>query len=391
MGWLVTVVTIAVFITAYLGLRVIRPLPVPRWLKRLLFFIVAFLVIGQRFVWVLRRNGYDHHLMDSLDVAGYTFLGFLSFVMIMMFARDVVSILSRIAGIFRSKRKRAIFFKDQKASHRRLRLNLSNAAILLIAIPLTIYSVHQAHSTPRVTEVEIAIPNLPEQLDGYRILQVSDTHVGPTLKEPWVRNLVSLINAQHADMIVHTGDLVDGRAWWLKPDVAPFAEMNAPHKFFITGNHEYYSGVDEWLREARYLGMTPLVNESVVINVDGAKLLIAGVPDSKAGRFRKDHIPQTREVMQRAAEHDVSVLLAHRPDMIFDADDAEVDIQLSGHTHGGQFFPWTLVVACFNPYVHGLHDHGHTQIFVTNGAGHWGPPLRLGAPPEIAVITLRRK
>ncbi|GAB7022393.1 metallophosphoesterase [Salidesulfovibrio brasiliensis] len=390
MGWLVTVVTIAVVITAYLGLRVIRPLPLPAWLKRLLFFIVAFLVIGQRFVWILRKNGHDHHLMDSLDLAGYTFLGFISFVMIMMLARDVLSIAARIGDVFASRRKRAIFFKEQKASHRRLRLNLSNVAILLIAVPLTAYSVHTARSLPRVTEVEIEIPHLPEQLDGYRILQVTDTHVGPTLKKPWVQRLVNLINEQHADMIVHTGDLVDGRAWWLKPDVAPFAEMNAPYKFFTTGNHEYYSGVDEWIREARFLGMVPLVNESVVIDVNGAKLLIAGVPDTQGGRFREDHTPRTKEVMDRAAEHDVSILLAHRPDIIFDADRAGVDIQLSGHTHGGQFFPWTLAVACFNPYVYGLHDHGHTQIFVSNGAGYWGPPLRLGAPPEIAVITLRK-
>ncbi|WP_018125486.1 metallophosphoesterase [Desulfovibrio oxyclinae] len=391
MGWLVTVVSVAVFITAYLGLRVIRPLPFSAWTKRLLFLLVALLVIGQRFTWVFRFNGYHHELIDGLDLAGYTFLGFVSSFMMMLLARDLLFIVLRIINYLRPKDTRRIFFKEKQRNTRRAWLNATNALILAVAIPLTAYSTHIARGLPGVTEVDIAVSDLPKQLDGYTIAQVTDTHVGPTLKGPWVDQLVDLINAQNPDMIVHTGDMVDGRAWWLRPDVKHFEELEAPHKFFITGNHEYYSHALEWIEEARSLGFTTLVNESEVVEVNGARILVAGVPDSKAGRFYDEHTPKPGKVMDQAGEHDFSLLLAHRPDMIDAADEADYDLQLSGHTHGGQFFPWTFIVGCFNPYVYGLHHHGDTALFVSRGAGYWGPPMRLGAPPEIVLIKLKRK
>ena len=231
---------------------------------------------------------------------------------------------------------------------------------------------------PRVVSIDI-----PSDLDGYRIVQWSDVHIGPTIQRRFVESLVRRTNALNADAIVITGDLVDGHLEDLRDAIAPLADLRARDGVFVvTGNHEYYWRASEWVKEFARLGMIFLKNEHRVVR-DG--LVIAGVTDP-AGRYT--HKSNLNAALDGAPRDAFRVLLAHRPQVASAASRNGVDLQLSGHTHGGQFFPFNLLIRWFQPVVAGLHRVGETLLYVSRGTGYWGPPSRLGVGGEITLITL---
>ena len=244
-----------------------------------------------------------------------------------------------------------------------------------------------------IHEVPVRLARLPHALSGLTIAQITDLHVGPTIGERAVRRVIEQTNALRPDLVAITGDLVDGSVAELGGTIAELGRLRAPHGvFFVTGNHEYYSGVDEWLAFLRRLGVRVLRNERVEVGGPGASLDLAGVDDWSAGRFGLGHGPDLPRALAGRDEDRALVLLAHQPRGVGEAVRAGVDLQLSGHTHGGQIFPFNLLVGAVYPYVRGLHEHREGdrsgQIFVSCGTGYWGPPMRLGAPPEIAKIVL---
>jgi len=249
----------------------------------------------------------------------------------------------------------------------------------------------QAVQQPEVVEVEVPIDGLPEAYDGYRIVQLSDVHVGPTIRRDHLRGIVDRANALDADLAVVTGDLIDGYVDDLREQVAPLGELRGRDgAFFVTGNHEYYWDGPAWCAEVSRLGLTVLNNEHRVLERDGARLLLAGCTDVSAGQHVASHASDPAAARAGAPECDVSLLLAHQPRSIDAAAAAGYDLQLSGHTHGGQYFPFSLLVHLAQPYVAGLAKHGPTWIYVSRGTGYWGPPMRVGAPHEITLVTLRR-
>ncbi len=391
--WLLIVLSVSLFIIAYLGWRLICPLPLSPRKRLFLWLLLAVIIIGQRMTWFVRINGHNPAILDAVDWIGFVTLGFVSFVILMLLARDGLLILRWFLRLFRRVQpdQRKIFFKTHDPSRRRFLVNAANAAIVAAAVPLTAYSIHEARRMPDIVRLTIPVKNLPDDLDGFTIAQLTDTHVGPTIKGDWIARCVNMVNELEPDMIVHTGDMIDGHALWLHPDVVPFKALRAPHgKFFVTGNHEYYSGVQPWLKEIERIGLKPLVNDYVVIRKGEGTILLAGVTDYNSQRIEPSHVSDPMEARKGAPEHDVSILLAHQPKSVFKASEAGFDIQLSGHTHGGQFFPWTEVIRYMQPYVKGLHDVNGTKLYVSKGTGYWGPPLRLGAPPEITLITLKK-
>ena len=236
---------------------------------------------------------------------------------------------------------------------------------------------------PRV--VSVKIPVAGADLDGYRIVQWSDVHIGPTIQRRFVESLVRRTNALNADAIVITGDLVDGHVEDLRHAIAPLRDLRARDGVFVvTGNHEYYWRASEWVKEFARLGMTFLENEHRVVR-NG--LVIAGVTDP-AGR--ETHTSDLTAALAGAPRDAFRVLLAHRPQVAQDASRNGVHLQLSGHTHGGQFFPFNLLIRWFQPVVAGLHRVGDTLLYVSRGTGYWGPPSRLGVGGEITVIELTR-
>ena len=241
-----------------------------------------------------------------------------------------------------------------------------------------------------VTRVRVPLARLPRELDGLRIAQISDLHVGPSIHRDYVARVVEAVNALAPDLVVVTGDLVDGTVEQIAAQVAPIAKLTARHGvFFVTGNHEYYAGALAWIEHIRALGIRVLVNERVSIGDERASFDLAGVADFRAGHYGVGH---EHDVGACVAGRDATrelVLLAHQPRSIDDAVKAGVGLQISGHTHGGQIFPLGYLIYD-QPFIKGLHRRGDTWIYVSAGAGYWGPPMRVGAPPEVAEITLVR-
>lgn len=271
---------------------------------------------------------------------------------------------------------------------RRLVLARSGAALVGTAALGTVgYGLTQALGPPRILPLTVSLPRLPAALDGLRIAVVSDIHLGPLRGRAHTERIVNLINEQRADLVAVVGDLVDGSVPELGEAAAPLRDLVSAHgSFFVTGNHEYFSGAQAWIDEVARLGLRPLVNERAEIRVGDAVLDLAGVNDVTGGG--EGHGPDYDRALGGRDPNRPVVLLAHQPVQVHEAQARGVDLQLSGHTHGGQLFPFHGIVRLQQPVLAGLSRLGDTQLFVTRGAGFWGPPVRVGAPPEIAIVRL---
>lgn len=243
----------------------------------------------------------------------------------------------------------------------------------------------------RVRPVAVTLKKLPPPLDGLRVVQISDLHIGPMLGDRWLHKVVDRVNTLDADIIAITGDLVDGPLSELRRHVAPLAHLRTRHGvYFVTGNHEYYSGVTEWCDYVQSLGIKVLRNSRTTLNINGAAIDIAGVDD-----WASHHFPGEGHDLTAALEgRDTSIpviLLAHQPVAMHDAAAKGVDLQLSGHTHAGQIWPFNYLVSLQQPVSHGLFQHAteELQLYVSAGTGFWGPPMRLGTWAEITCMTLR--
>ena len=247
-----------------------------------------------------------------------------------------------------------------------------------------------ARRTAAVVTVEVPIAALPQALHGFTIAQISDIHIGATIRRPYLRAIVEAVNRLGADMVAVTGDLVDGSVRDLAHHVAPLAGLESTHgTFFVTGNHEYYSGAPAWIAELRRLGVTVLLNEHVVLAQPHSEIVIAGVTDFSAGHFDAAHRSDPHAAIAGApAGSTVRVLLAHQPRSAPEAQKAGFHLQLSGHTHGGQFMPWNLFVRLQQPFTAGLHRLLGLWVYTSRGTGYWGPPKRFGAPSEITRLRL---
>ncbi|WP_437575992.1 metallophosphoesterase [Sorangium sp. So ce887] len=240
-----------------------------------------------------------------------------------------------------------------------------------------------------VRPVRVRLRRLPGAMSGFRVVQLTDLHIGPTIGREWLERVVARVNALKPDLIAITGDLVDGSVEELREHTAPLADLRARHGvFFVTGNHEYYSGVEAWIAELGRLGVRVLRNERVSIGDGDHSFDLAGVDDWSSRGMGGDHGPDLARALAGRDPSRELVLLAHQPKQIREAAERGVGLQLSGHTHGGQIFPWGLFVRIDQPYVAGLSSHGASQIYVSRGTGYWGPPMRVGAPSEISLIEL---
>jgi uncharacterized protein len=232
----------------------------------------------------------------------------------------------------------------------------------------------------------VKVKGLAPAMEGTVIVQLTDIHVGPTIGRDFIASMVREVNALSPDVIAITGDLVDGSVSSLGHHVAPLGELRAKHGvFFVTGNHEYYSGVEDWLVELRRLGVRVLANEHVTL--DGA-LDLAGVNDWSARRYDASHAADMGKALAGRDTSRPVVLLAHQPKHMREATERGVSLVLSGHTHGGQIWPWSKLVALDQHYLAGLYREGDTQLYVSEGTGYWGPPMRINTSPEITKIVL---
>jgi len=258
---------------------------------------------------------------------------------------------------------------------------------------LAVFSTWNCLRQVAVKPLTVVLKRLPKSLDGVKIVQITDLHIGPITDGGWLRQVVAKVNALKPDIIVVTGDLVDGSIEKLGHLVAPIKGLTAPlGVYFITGNHEYYHGVEPWCAHIAGLGLRVLRNErvSIVAGAQRGSFDLAGVDDWSSRRFPGQGHDLPKALAGRDPDKAL-VLLAHQPAAIDEAAAHGVDLQLSGHTHGGQIWPFNYAVQLQQPYLEGFHRHRDTatQIYVSSGTGFWGPPMRLGTSAEITDITLR--
>lgn len=353
----------------YIGARLAPALPPAAGLALALLLVASLLLAP---LGLVARRLLRPPAADRLAWAGMLCLGLFSSLLVLTLARELLLLAGRIGGFATSGWVEG-----------------SAAAVPLLALALTALGLANARRTARVVRVTVPLAGLPPALDGLRIVQVSDIHVGPTIKRDYLQAIVDRVNALQPDLVAITGDLVDGSVAELAEHVAPLAQLRARHgAFFVTGNHEYYSGVQGWLHELRRLGIRVLHNEHVVLAHEGAALVLAGVPDHGGHHFDPQHRSDPAAAVAGAPAGAPRVLLAHQPRAAPAAARAGFQLQLSGHTHGGQFFPWSFLVPLQQPYTAGLHQLDGMWIYVSRGTGYWGPPKRLLAPSEITELRL---
>jgi predicted MPP superfamily phosphohydrolase len=270
-------------------------------------------------------------------------------------------------------------------------IRISAIGVMALTPAITLVGFVMARRVARVVDVEVPLADLPAQLEGFTIAQISDIHVGPTIKRNFVEAIVDRVNRLGADMVAITGDVVDGSVRDLAHHTEPLARLESRHgTYVVTGNHEYYSGAHAWIRELRRLGTKVLLNEHVVLDHDGAKLTVAGVTDYSAHHFDPSHKSDPHAAVAGAPTDALKILLAHQPRSAVVAAQAGYHLQLSGHTHGGQFWPWNFFVRLQQPFTAGLNRLGRMWVYINRGAGYWGPPMRFGVPSEITLIRLVR-
>ncbi|MES2322846.1 MAG: metallophosphoesterase [Pseudomonadota bacterium] len=310
---------------------------------------------------------------DQLAWVGLVAMGFFSSLLLLTISRDAALLVLTLFGAATPPVVRA-----------------SAIAVPLLALGVTLVGYINARRVAKVVTVDVPIAGLPAAFEGYTIVQISDIHVGPTIKRGYLNAIVTKVNALHPDAIAITGDLVDGSVQRLSLHTEPLARLAATDgTFFVTGNHEYYSGAQEWITELRRLGLTVLLNEHVVRERAGDALMIAGVTDFSAHQFHESHRSDPFAAAVGAPGNvRVRVLLAHQPRSAPAAAEAGFDLQLSGHTHGGQFFPWNFFVPLQQPFTAGLNRLRALWVYTSRGTGYWGPPKRFGAPSEITRVRL---
>ena len=363
------ILVLTVLLHAYIGLRLLWPFPPP---------IQALGALALALCFVMLPKGWRPPPGTSqwAVLVPWITLGFFSWLLVLTVVRDVALLPTA-------------FLLAPATLHAWER---GSAAFVMAATPLiTAAGYFMARRVAPVTRVRIPIAGLPPALEGFAIAQVSDVHVGPTIKRDFVEAIVERVNRLEADLVAITGDLVDGSVQELASHVEPLARLQSRHgTYAILGNHEYYSGAQAWIRELRRLGAHVLLNEHVVIEHGGARLAVAGVTDYMAHRFDPRQRSDPEGAIAGAPEDAVRILLAHQPRSARLAALAGYQLQLSGHTHGGQFWPWNHFVRFQQPWTAGLQRLGSLWIYINRGTGYWGPPMRFGIPSEITLITLAR-
>lgn len=356
----------------YVWARLVRDAALPQPWGRIAAIAIVFLYVVLMGSFFLVRT-LHRSIGAPLMWVSYTWLGVLFFMVMALGLSDLARVVTmRVQGTGT--------IDDPERRQTISRIFAGGAAFL--GLGASAVGLASALAPVAVKRVKVTLERLAKASSGTRIVQLTDVHVGPTIGKSFIDGIVKRVNELDADVVVITGDLVDGSVEELKEHVAPLGTMKNKHGiYFVTGNHEYYSGAASWIRYLESIGIKVLANEHVRIGgADGFDL--AGIDDPSSGT------QDLRKALEGREAERACVLLSHQPRGVTLASSLGVDLQLSGHTHGGQMFPWNFMVRLQQPFVAGLHKLERTQIYVSCGTGYWGPPMRVGTSAEITEIEL---
>ncbi|HEY3235086.1 MAG TPA: metallophosphoesterase [Polyangiaceae bacterium] len=366
----------------YIWARLVRDLALPPSTHRALTVAVVVLGISipMVFIWMVAMRA---SVPKPILLMAYIWMGMMLLVLFLLLAADVARIAYTLVQRF------LLNAPPQSPERRVATARLLGAGVALLASGMGIRALRNGTAQVGVRRVRVPLDRLPPPLSGFRIVQLTDMHVGATLGREFVEEIVRQTNALKPDLVAITGDLVDGTVEQLRDRVAALKHLRAREGvFFVTGNHEYYSGVEEWCAELFRLGVRVLRDEHVTIGTSEASFDLAGVDDYSVRRADGGHGGNLAQALKGRNPERELVLLAHQPRHVHQASEFDVGLQLSGHTHGGQIWPWNYLVGLTQPVVSGLAKFGRTVVYVSNGTGYWGPPMRLRAPSEITEIVL---
>jgi uncharacterized protein len=370
-------------IHSYVWLRLVRPANLPRPWHR-----VATLGMVALFLSIPITTASRMYAPGLSATLGWVSLPWMAFAGLTFVTLALIDAARVIAWVGRRVARRGP--EAPSLSRRQFLTRVTGGAALAVGGSSVAAGMLEARGEHETVDVEVTLAKLPRALDGFTIVQLSDLHVGMTIDRAFVQRVVDHTNRLAPDLIALTGDLVDGKVPDLRDDIAPLGQLRARHGVFATtGNHEYYAGVDPWIAEITRLGARYLRNQRVTIGEGDASFELAGVDDYTA----EGYPGHGEDLAAATAGRDPSralVLLAHQPRQVKRAARHGVDLQLSGHTHGGQIWPWHYIVRIQQGgLLAGRYQHQGTQLYVTRGCGYWGPPVRLLAPLEITRIILR--
>ena len=318
------------------------------------------------------REGLRHELMQALS---FLCMGWLSFLFVLTLGRDVLVLVTALPPLTAVRA-----FLDAAGT-----AWVPVGALVAVGIGFLV-----AMRGPHVRHVDIPVNGLAPELDGLRIVQISDLHVGPTMRRAYVQRVVDMTRELAPDLIALTGDIVDGSVTRRAQQVAPLEALASDDRaFFVLGNHDYYSGAGPWTAHFEAMGFRILRNSHVTLERGEARLVIGGVIDFAARMSDRDARPRPDLAIDGDARPAFRMLLAHNPKIAPVAEQAGFDLQLSGHTHAGQFFPWTFVIHLVHgPHAAGLSRRGRLWVYTSAGTGTWGPPVRLGTKPELTLLRI---
>lgn len=345
--------------------------PTAGYVAGTLVFVAALVALP-----LLMTLGHGHRHIDGAAVAGDALLGVAWVLFAWAVLGQVFGLVLLVAGVEDPARSRIVA-----------------AAVLVVAAALLAWGYAEAMRVPRVKKVDVDIAGLGRGLDGLRVALITDTHYGPIDRTRWSTAVVARVNSLDADVVCHVGDIADGTVDVRERQARPLASVRATSaRVYVTGNHEYFSEAQGWLEYMQSIGWDALHNRHVVVERGGDRLIVAGVDDATAKASGVRGHGANLDVALAGADRSLPVLLlAHQPKQVARAVRAGVDLQVSGHTHGGQIWPFNLLVRLEQPVVSGLSRHGDsTQLYTSRGTGFWGPPFRVFAPSEITLLTLRR-
>ncbi len=374
----------------YLRLRLVTPADIHPALKFLgTALILLFMFAAPVSFWVHGQGG-DQAWKGGLEWIGYTAMGLSALLFGVTVLRDLIWLAAVAADWLASLKTGRELLPPGPA--RMSVFNLTSLGVVLVTGVLASIGFRAVMAGPRVMITTIVIPGLSPGLDGFRIALIGDLHLSRMTPRGFTRRLAGQVNALDPDLVAFVGDYGDGNAATLRNEAMELSAIRARHgKFFVTGNHDYYSDFPRWVGMAEQAGFRVLLNENRPIDVSEQRFAIAGVTDHGAGDMGS--IGGHRTDFEKAAAgidpRSFSILLSHQPRDLDLAERLGFDLMLCGHTHGGQFFPYTHVVRLFFRHARGLHDVGRMKLYVTRGTGYWGPPLRIGSSAEIGLLILR--
>jgi len=389
--FLIVVVFVMTILYGYVGARVIAPFDISGAGLFIYWSLIVLLAVAPIAGLIIRSRGLENPLTDILLWIGFIGMGLFSLAFVAFIIRDLGWVTGTLSfKILKSLSNSSTGNIQMDPGRRQFLLMSMNLGIVGVSSLLGGIGLFQAMRKATIVTQNIAISNLPPEFHGLTIAQISDLHIGPTIKAEYAQTVVDQVNALKPDLIFFTGDMVDGSVKSLSEDVEPLRQLKSKYgTYFVTGNHEYYSGAEQWVEKVAELGMTNLHNEHRILEIDGARLAIAGVTDLMAHHTIKAHQTDPYQAMRGIPDELPTIMLAHQPGTAELTGELPIDLMVCGHTHGGQYIPFNFAVARAHKYSAGLYQHGNMQVYVNSGTGYWGPPLRLGVPSEITLFKLQ--